>query len=78
MYPQRSFTHAKRKTFKVIYQCQAEEIEGHLLCTRKGHLLANGGHSGYKLIQKFTKRPIKFIVTNQSQQTSHAKFKVES
>ena len=27
LYPKRSFTNAKRKPFKVIYQCQAEELK---------------------------------------------------
>ena len=51
---------------EVIHSCQAEDIQGHLpmpnrkiqghlLSTRKGHLLANGGHSGYKIDSKVHK-----------------------
>ena len=85
-YPQRLFTNAKRKTFKVIYywknRCQRSwdknftHSRDELSWKHQNRVIFFG--SGHKLIQKFTKRPIKFIVTSQSQQASHTQFKVVS
>ena len=77
LYPQRLFTHAKRKTFKVIYQCQTGKFK--VICSAPAKVIywqteVIQGTNWFKSSQSDPSSSLWQIKVNKS----HAKFKVES